>query len=122
MSDTTSTPGRISTASAVLILGLAFLAVLLVLGLVWIMGPENGEPVLRWVTGLVTLATGGAAGGAALMARRAASGVEVVRKQTNGVMDQRIRDGVTQVLTEAGLVDRRTSPSRAIDSTDDAGA
>lgn len=107
----TETPRQsISTASVVLILGLALIAVGLIIGLVYLMGPDNGEGVLRWVTGLITLATGGAAGGAALMARRAVSGIEVVRQQTNGVLDQRIRDNVASALADHGVVERRAVP------------
>lgn len=96
-----------STASVVLVLGLAAILGAIIIALVYLMPEGDGERVLTWVTGMVTLATGGAATGAAVLARRAASGVETVRRQTNGVLDARIRQQVGEALQDVGLTPAR---------------
>lgn len=97
-----------STATVVLFLGAGALAVALILGLAALAGPEGSEGVRDWVTSLLVLVIGGASSVAAVQARRALNmthevgrNVDVVRSQTNGSLDRRIKESVAAALAEA---------------------
>lgn len=89
-----------STASVVLVLGLAVLAVALILGMVLIAGGEGRSEVLSWLTSILGLVAAGTGTGAVVQSRRVLAGVQVVQQQTNGSLDRRIAEQMTRVLDE----------------------
>ena len=89
-----------STATVVMWLGAGALVVILLLGLSYMAGPDGIGDVLGWVTGLAALLAGGSSAAALSKVRRIEGGVETVRRQTNGVLDERIKNGVAAALAE----------------------
>lgn len=102
--DTTDTrPPVTGPALVVLVLGLALLGVALILGLVLIAGPDGRTDVLSWLSGIVPIIGTVLTGTAVAQVRKVAQTAAKIDKQTNGVLDARIRDGVSAALVDHGI-------------------
>lgn len=102
---TTTEPARptISTQLVVLILGTAAIVAGLILGLVMIAGPDGRTDVLTWLSGIVPIVGTVLTGSAVMQVRKVAATAAKIDKQTNGVLDARIRDGVSAALVDHGI-------------------
>lgn len=103
---TTTTPTTrptVTTQVVILLLGLAVLLVALILGLIWLAGPDGRSDVFQWLTGIGTLVAGGAASTAVVQVRKVAATASKIDQQTNGVLDQRIQAGVSAALADHGI-------------------
>lgn len=99
----TNTRPPVTTALVVLVLGLALLVVGLILGLVYIAGPDGRGDVLAWLSGVGSLLATALSGTAVAQVRRVAQVTAKIDSQTNGVLDGRIRAGVSAALADHGV-------------------
>lgn len=81
-----------------LCLGGGLLVVVLILGLFTLSEPGDRGDVLTWITSTLTLVMTGTTTAVVVQARNISKNVGVVAAQTNGSLDKRIRDAVTDVL------------------------
>lgn len=95
----------LSTGAVVLVLGLALLVVLLVLGLVFLAGPEGQQDMLRWISSIGALLSSSLSALALAYGRRTsrqgketADAVATVQHQTNGALDARMQKAIEQAL------------------------
>lgn len=108
-STTNETRPPVSAGLVILILGAALIAALLVFGLYALAAPGDRPSVLQWLTGLGTLAASALSGTAVAQVRKVSQVASKIDKQTNGVLDARIRDGVSAALVDHGIpLARRT--------------
>lgn len=107
---TTSTETRqpVSTQLVILVLGVALILVGLILGLVYLAGPDGRSDVLQWLTGIASLIGGGAASTALVQLRGVKQVTSKIDQQTNGVLDQRIEAGVSKVMADHGFTPVQT--------------
>lgn len=86
------------------LLGALALGVVLILGMVYLAGPEGRSETLQWLTSLGALIASALAGVSVQQGRKLYAGVRTVERQTNGSLDQRIDASVTSALVRAGLI------------------
>ncbi len=115
MSTPTPTPSKVglTTQAVVLIIAVAILVVLLVLGLVYEAGPDGRGDVLAWLSSVFALVASGLGLTGIVQNRNIAATVTKVDKQTNGVLDARIADGVHKALVKAGVTGDDSSTTKS---------
>ena len=101
------TPPKITTQVVVLVAIVALLVVVLILGLVYLGGPDGRSDVLNWLSGLGALVASVLSGIVAAQVRRVGANVAKIDEQTNGILTQRIREGVAQTFADHGLLPMR---------------
>ena len=108
----TALPPAVSTTTVILVLGIGILVLALILGLVYLTGPDGRTETLQWLSGVFAVVASVTSGGVAVQVSRvrreqasAANAVDVVREQTNGGLDQRIRSAVSDALSARRTTD-----------------
>lgn len=114
---TTDTRPTITTQVVILALGVGILLVGLVLGLVYLAGPDGRTDVLQWLSGIGVIITTALSGTAVAQVRKVGQVAAKIDGQTNGVLDQRIQAGVSAVLADHGFQPVQTGISGEAAST-----
>lgn len=117
MSTPTSAAPRLTTQAVVLIIAVVFLIVGLVIGLVYLAGPDGRSDVFAWLSSVLALVASGGAITGVVQNRNLATTVAKVDAQTNGVLDARIANGVHAALVKAGVAPDQTVSDVVIPAT-----
>lgn len=88
--------------SGATLVALAALVVLLVLGLIWLVGPDGQADAFAWLGSIAALVASAFGIVGAAQNRQLAAGVQRVAHQTNGALDARIEAAITRALIAAG--------------------
>lgn len=102
-STTPTTRPTVTTQVVILALGAGILLVGLVLGLVYLAGPDGRSDVLQWLSGIGVIITTALSGTAVAQVRKVAATTTKIDQQTNGVLDSRIQAGVSAALADHGI-------------------
>lgn len=97
MSDASTTKPAVGTAFVTLILGMTVIVAALILGLVFISGPEGRTETLTWIFNILTLL---GVGGVGLKQHQQTKVTEVIKHQTNGHLKDVVREQFAAVLAE----------------------
>lgn len=112
------------TLSGAVYVAIATLAVILVLGLVYLSGDSGREGALTWLTSVFVLAVGGISGVGVLQNKAlnkqqltTAAQVDQVQLQTNGSLDRRIEAAITRALAAVRAEESSTVKAGAVAAT-----